>query len=855
MYNAAPAIGARCRAIGGGPLRLSINDRILVPIFAMVLFSMTVVAAFVWFSAARQDEVMVNQSIEAAEFALRERLRQIGRAAKEFAWSSDAVRNLDLSFTASWAHANIRRYLFEQQRYDMVFVVDRDGDTVYAQIQGQQADALADQALSHGLDVLIEQAQWAPWQEPEPTMGYLVLEDGVALVAVCALSLDPASEVDLPRGRRMVVVVVERLTKELLRSVSLGLSLSDLTLVSGVEVEARTALPLISASGVLIGTLVWQVHKPGQRFLASVAPALSGAAILFLVFSVIVIHKVRVSAREIERNERRFRDLADASSDWIWEIDADSRLTFLSERFAQATGVSAQARLGKPISELLRPANRHGRLERVRDDIKARRSFRNLLCHYDEGERVRTLRVAGTPIFGPRGEFSGFRGTATDITAEVEAERRIQHLALHDALTGLPNRECWRANAEAALMEAARGGERVAVLCLDMDRFKDINDTLGHGAGDLLIKGCAARLEAAVRPSDTVARLGGDEFVILQTSQQQPDAARDLAKRIVHVLSQPYDLDGHKVLVTASVGVAIASDGKATPERLLQQADVALYRTKEEGRNGFRFFELGMDAFLHRRKRLEHDLRAALAADEFELFYQPKLELSSGQIIGAEALMRWRHPQRQLVLPNEFIGLAEETGLILALGEWVMRAACRQAARWPEIRVSLNISPAQFKHHDLVGLVQRNLDETGISPAQLELEITEGVLLRNTEAAVLTLKRLKELGVRIVMDDFGTRYSGLSYLLSFPFDKLKIDQSFVRGLRARPHADAIITAVVKLGHSLGMRICAEGVETAEQLAFLQAEGCDEIQGHYVGEPVTASSFEQRFLERKVAAVG
>ena len=386
-----------------------------------------------------------------------------------------------------------------------------------------------------------------------------------------------------------------------------------------------------------------------------------------------------------------------------------------------------------------------------------------------------------------------------------------------------------------------------AVLCIDLDRFKEINDTLGHSAGDLLIKGCAARLREAVRETDTIARIGGDEFAIVQTGIEQPNGAHQLCQRLLKSITRPYNLDGHEVLVTASIGVAVTDDQNMTPERLLQRADIALYRAKEDGRNAYRFYTPGMDAFLHQRKKMERDLRAALVRQELELYYQPKLELDGHRIFGAEALLRWHHPEQRMIMPDQFIGLAEETGLILGLGEWVLHAACKQAAKWPHMNMSLNISPVQFKHHDVVSMVRRCLVETGVEPERIELEITEGVLLRNTESAVSTLKALKDLGVRIVMDDFGTRYSGLSYLLKFPFDKIKIDQSFVRNVRTRRDAEAIVRAVVGLGRNLDMRICAEGVETAEQLSFLEGEGCDEVQGYFVGEPMPVALFEKAFM--------
>jgi diguanylate cyclase (GGDEF)-like protein len=419
--------------------------------------------------------------------------------------------------------------------------------------------------------------------------------------------------------------------------------------------------------------------------------------------------------------------------------------------------------LGKPLGDLLHSAESVERWERHQDDLAHRRPFRNLLCLVeDDAGRTRTLRVAGKPVADDKGRHHGYRGTATDITAEIEAERRAQYLAQHDPLTALPNRELFAERLEQAVATVSRRGEVAAVLCVDLDRFKDVNDTLGHGAGDQLVKGCAERLQACVREIDTVARIGGDEFAIVQVGIEQPEGAQQLCRRVTETLAQPFEIEAQEVLVTASVGVALIPMDGSIPGRLLQNADIALYRAKEEGRNTFRFFEAGMDARLQARKALERDLRLALARDELELYYQPKVELGHNKLSGVEALVRWHHPARGLVPPGEFIGVAEETGLILMLGEWVLRRACVQATAWPDLQMSVNISPVQFKQPNLIDAVRRALADSRLEPERLELEVTEGVLLQNTEAAMTTLRQLKDLGVLIAMDDFGTGYSILT---------------------------------------------------------------------------------------------
>lgn len=836
-------------------MRFAINDKILLQIFTFVGCSMAVLGGFVWYSAVQQDEIAAEHSIESAKAIIQEELRRIGVVAKDFGWRNDAVRHLDIAFSENWAASNLSYYVHDKHGYDISAVVNREGKTVYSQVDGRVSTRNAEELLKGGLSEMIAEARRSSWRNPEAVTGILAMNRSMVMVGVCAVSLEQNANIKMAEGDRVVVVLAKRLSPGAVVSLMDSPYLQGITLTkSDIEPtpSENTTLTLKSPDGNIIGSLAWSPFQPGRKFMQGVAPALLAGIIAILGFTWLLIWQVRASTQAIKRSEIRFRDVADASSDWIWETNERNELKFLSEQFAISTGTSTDNVIDKPISEILRPIGGIKKIKKFEQDLKGQQHFRDLLCrHLDaKGRKKKMLRVAGKPFFCARGSFQGFRGTATDITAEVEAKRRIQHIALHDPLTDLPNRAQLHQRVTAAVERVGEGAGKAAVLCIDLDRFKEINDTLGHSAGDLLIRGCADRLRSAVRETDTVARIGGDEFAIVQTAIDQPEGAKQLCQRLLKAITKPYDLDGHEVLVTASIGVAIANNARAKPERLLQKADIALYRAKEEGRNTYRFYEAGMDAFLHQRKQMEQGLRTALERNELELFYQPKLDLKDGQIFGAEALLRWRQPDQQLILPNEFIGIAEETGLILGLGEWVLLNSCKQAAQWPGLSVSLNVSPVQFQHHDLVSMVQRCLAETGVQADRIELEITEGVLMRHTDAAVSTLKRLKALGVAIVLDDFGTHYSGLSYLLSFPFDKIKIDQSFVRSVRRRPGAEAIVRAVVELGHSLDMRICAEGVETNEQLAFLESEGCDEVQGYLVGEPMTVDQFERSFATFK-----
>lgn len=433
----------------------------------------------------------------------------------------------------------------------------------------------------------------------------------------------------------------------------------------------------------------------------------------------------------------------------------------------------------------------------------------------------------------------GWVATFDDVTERRRSEQRIRHMAHSDALTGLANRVLFAERLHQMVVRLGRSEEVVAVLCLDLDRFKEVNDTLGHPAGDALLQQVAARLQREVRETDTLARLGGDEFAAILNNLQEPSEASAFAERMIRALSAPFDLEGQAATIGVSVGIALCSSTSVRPEpdHILRCADMALYRAKADGRDCYRFFQPGMDTQLQRRRTMELDLRRALAEEQFTLHYQPQFDLGTRRLTGVEALLRWQHPDHGMILPDDFVPLCEETGLIAPVGEWALRTACAQAARWQKVRLAVNLSPVQLRWTGFVGLVEQVLRDTGLSPALLELEITEGMLLQDTPQTLKALGDLWALGVGIVLDDFGTGYSSLSYLRRFPFTKLKIDLGFVANVVEDAGTRAIVRAVAMLGRSLGMRVNAEGIETPAQLACLQALGCDEGQGFLLGRPV------------------
>ena len=418
-----------------------------------------------------------------------------------------------------------------------------------------------------------------------------------------------------------------------------------------------------------------------------------------------------------------------------------------------------------------------------------------------------------------------------DITERKRAEARLAFMAQHDGLTGLPNRNLLRQQMDDMLLHTRRSAEKLAVLVLGLDNFKAVNDTLGHGVGDKLLRGVAKRLRSTLREEDGLARLNSDEFAILQGGVSRPEDAVLLAKRLLEAIADPYLLDGHSVVIGASIGIAMSPGDGDESEKLLKSADMALSRAKNDSRGTFSFFEAEMDARAQSRRKTEIDLRDAIQNNQLQPYYQPLVDLSTGRITGLEALVRWPHPERGMISPGEFIPVAEDTGLINPLGGLMLRRACTDAALWPDdVRVAVNLSPLQFRTGNLLASVMDALKQSGLPARRLELEITETLVLEKSSQVLATLHALRALGVRISMDDFGTGYSSLSYLRNFPFDKIKIDQSFVRDLGSNRDAQAIVRSIISLGMGLGVTITAEGVETEAELSCLRAEGCHEGQG-------------------------
>jgi diguanylate cyclase (GGDEF)-like protein len=586
------------------------------------------------------------------------------------------------------------------------------------------------------------------------------------------------------------------------------------------------------------------------RLLIGVA-ALSALVIIVILYFIVrqLVRQHQAAQRRLALEKRRLDTAVNNMTQGLLLFDKTKRLVICNHRYIEMFGVSPDVvKPGLSIQGLLQHRKETGTFTGDVDEYC--KTFLNAIADGDVFQVVldtadgRSIQVLYRPLAD-----GGWLTTLEDTTERRRAEERIAHMAHYDALTGLPNRVLFREQLERELEKLPRGGQ-FAVLYIDIDEFKSVNDTLGHPIGDELLKAVASRLRSCVREIDFVARLGGDEFAVVQTALRNPSEVEGLVAKIHQAIREPYECQGHQLVADGSIGIALAPQDGTDLDQLLKNADLAMYSAKADGRRTYRFFERDMDAHMKERRTLELDLRQAIAAGEFELYYQPVVDLRSNEISGCEALLRWRHPRRGMISPAAFIPVAEETGLISQLGDWVIATACAEAASWPDsIRIAVNISPVQFRSPTLALKVAAALAASGLAASRLELEITETVLIRDDAAALATLHQLRALGVRIALDDFGTGYSSLSYLQRFPFDKIKIDRCFVNEIGEHDGSSSIVQAVVNIAKARHMTTTAEGVETERQRQLLCELGCTEMQGYLFSPARQAAEVRRLYLAR------
>jgi diguanylate cyclase (GGDEF)-like protein len=642
--------------------------------------------------------------------------------------------------------------------------------------------------------------------------GYRYRRTVAALVQHMAIQTGAAAGLTLLAALTITALVSRRIAPPVQRAVRIAQSIAAGRLDNHIKVEGKGETAAL---------------------LSSLAVMQDNIAAAMARIKALLAEQAASHAGEIASQHAQMEAALANMSQGLCLFGADGRLMVANRRFTDMFGTPT---IGATAAEVLAAAG----LDMLRD-IACGSDIQTFSCDLADG---RSIAVSQQAVAG-----GGWVATYEDVSERRSAEQRLAHMARHDQLTGLPNRLLFGEHTQRSLA-ARRSQEELAVLWLDLDRFKAVNDKLGHPAGDALLYAVAARLLACVGNTGMVARLGGDEFAIVQGGANQPQDASAMAQRVIATLSLPFTIEQQEIRIGASVGIAVSQQGMTGADELLTRADLALHRAKADGRGQFRFFERAMEA----RRLLEQDLHRAVAAEEFELFYQPLIEVGRG-IAGFEALLRWRHPTQGLLSPDKFIGLSEEIGLIQPIGSWALRRACADAASWPgDLKVAVNLSPLQFKG-DLVGDVRRALGETGLAASRLELEITESLFLNDDDVVLATLRAMRALGVRVAMDDFGTGYSSLSYLQRFPFDKIKIDKSFVQGMTDKSDCLAIVRAVISLGRSLGMLVNAEGVETETQCATLIGEGCGELQGYLFSRPQPAVAVTSMLLQHAQATQG
>ncbi|WP_137886904.1 EAL domain-containing protein [Pseudomonas sp. 2FE] len=844
------------------------NRRTLLAIAGLLLTAFVVTAISLVHIALDQDRQAREQSLFFASKALEARKQNIARTIGDYAFWGDAYQHLHTQVDLEWAYTrqNMGPSLYENFAYDGLFVVAPDGKTVYAVIEGKLQTLEARQWLQGDVAALLARARAAA-QDEQPLVEIMWVGQRPALVAAAGFTTGSDPQIATIPGAPSVLLFVDVLSAEKLHEYGQDYALANLRIPTDTADAATPTLSQPSAAGAPL-LLRWDQAQPGRDLLSVVLPLLALVGLVLAVLTWLVLRNAMATARLMDLNynrltnsrtalaasEERFRDVAEAASDWLWEIDAEHRLTYLSERFEAVTGHPPSAWLGRSLDQLL-----SGDGQPLLDWLQSRQGQSDdrapLHCRYLARDgRQHICRIAARPILKETPSLGGYRGTASDITEEVEAQARIQHLSQHDSLTGLPNRNRLREFLEGKLSTLPSIDQPLVMLSIDLDRFKPINDALGHAAGDRVLHEVSQRLRQCTRDEDLVARHGGDEFIMVLSGIYAQQDVEHLCARLIEKIEQPYRLEDQEVFIGASIGIAMAPHDASQVDELLRYADIALYQAKAGGRGTWRFYASEMNERIVERRRLEQDLRLALGRDDqLCLHFQPRYRLDGLRLAGVEALVRWQHPQRDLLGPERFIALAEETGLIAPLGAWVLRSACREAMRWPQpLLVSVNLSPLQFRRSDLVAQVKAALDESGLPAARLELEITESVMLEDAEGALVTLKQLKALGLRLSMDDFGTGYSSLNYLRAYPFDALKIDRSFIAGLDGSADSRAIVQAIIGLGHALSMTVTAEGVENQQQLSLLQRDGCHEAQGFYLSQPLPVEQL-RALLRREVDA--
>ena len=830
------------------------------------LFVIAIVALLIIVRNINQDAD--RQSAMLLEKAIHNRVDTLTTHIKDYAWWGEAYSHLHPNVDTDWAYTrqNMGATLWRDFTYEGVFVLDGSGQTRYSVINGQLVTQSLNEWLGENPIPKLLQAINKP--DAMPVANTVVMQAGhPALVAAARITTgDDSRIVSLP-GPASTLVFVDVLDDKKLVALGeeYGITQARVQRKNAPTLAGRRGIATLPIDGHQI-TFEWKSEDPGRELMHYILPLLILLALSTGALSVVLSRNVLKKARMYDENtfllaqsrhaltasERRFRDVAEATTDWIWETDTDLHFTWLSDRFPGITGYSISAWLGRPVTAFME-ADNQPLAEWI--TLPGQTGHRRLLhCRYLSAMgHQRYCHIAIKPVVTPEG-IVGYRGTATDVTLEVEAQARVEYLSRHDELTGLPNRVRMREFLEGKLQALPTPEHPLAMMSLDLDKFKPVNDLFGHGVGDAVLHEVSTRLRSCVRDYDLVARQGGDEFILIISDIQDRSDIELLCNRIIGELARPFVIGGNEIFIGASIGIAMAPQDAVDAGELLRFSDIALYKAKNAGRNRWMFYTPEMAEQVVQRREMENSLRDALKKQQFRLVYQPRYGHNSSRIIAVEALIRWDHPELGLLMPDQFISLAEETGLIIPLSDWVLKTACHDAQQSLHgLSVSVNISAVEFQSWGLIDRVRDALQASQLDPARLEIEITENATLWNPENSLELMLALKKLGVKLLMDDFGTGYSSLSYLRNFPFDGIKLDKSFISDMPESDSANTIVKNIIGLGKAFSLSITAEGVETEGQLQKLMMMECDETQGYLIGKPLSLTALREQMAALDAAA--
>ncbi len=826
---------------------------LLALLFVIAIFTLLSVASNLNENADRQSGMLLQK-------ALHNRVDALTTHIKDYAWWGEAYQHLYPTVDTQWAYTrqNIGATLYRDFNYEGVFVLDSEGQTRYSVIRGQ----LSPQSMAAWLGSDPAPALMLAIKRPDslPLSHTLVNFAGhPAVVAAAKITNGDDKHVPLIPGPPSALIFVDVLDDKKLALLGEEYGIHDTRVqnVNAPRSEGRRGILNIPLYGNML-TLEWKSEDPGRELLHYILPLLLLLAVscgtLALVLGRKMLNKARMydensylleqSRHALSTSERRFRDVAEATTDWIWETDSKLRFTWLSDRFPGVTGHSIALWLGRPVTDFMTADNLSlAEWITLPDQTGHRRllhcKYRSVMGHQ------RYCHIAIKPVMNAT-DIEGYRGTATDVTLEVEAQQRVQYLSRHDELTGLPNRMRMREFLEGKLRAQPTLEHPLAMISLDLDKFKPVNDLFGHGVGDKVLHEVSARLRHCIRDYDLVARQGGDEFILIISEIATQQDIETLCERIITELERPFIFNNHEIFIGASMGIALAPQDAVEAGELLRFSDIALYKAKSSGRNKWLFYTPEMARQMIQRREMEDALREAIKHEQFRLVYQPRYCLNTSQIVAVEALIRWQHPQLGLLMPDQFISLAEETGLIAPVSEWVLKTACLDAKQSLEgLAVSVNISAVEFQSWGIVDRVKEALRESRLEPGRLEIEVTENATLWNPENSLELMQALKKIGVRLLMDDFGTGYSSLSYLRNFPFDGIKLDKSFISGMPENESANTIVENMIGLGKAFSLSITAEGVETQGQLQKLKMLECDETQGYLICKPLSLAALKEQ----------